>query len=137
VPGHLGQVWIGSAPSQVLTLTKAAMLIRNNMMTRSFEFGSTQPLALSPGDREVDVAFEVYSTEESVFTELYHAAQTETPIPLTIQLGNQAGAMAAVYINAFVPQVPQFHDAETRLLWHFSSSRAQGTADDEIFFAFG
>jgi len=137
VPGHLGQVWLGSAPSQVLTLTKAAVRIRNNMATRNFEFGSTQPMGLSPGDREVDVAFEVYSTDESVFTDLYHAAQTETPIPVSLQLGNQAGAMAAVFIRSFVPQVPHFDDAETRLLWSFSNSRAQGAGDDEIFFAFG
>lgn len=137
VPGHLGQVWLGSTPSQVLTLTKALVRVKNNLVTRSFEFGSTQPLGLSPGDREVDVQFEVYSTDESVFAEMYHAAQTETPIPLTIQLGDQAGAMAAVYIKTFVPQIPQFNDAETRLLWNFSSSRAQGAGDDEVFFAFG
>lgn len=137
VPGNLGQAWLGSTPSQVLTLTKALVRVKNNLMTRSFEFGSTQPLGLSPGDRDVDVQFEVYSTDESVFAEMYHAAQTETPIPLTIQLGDQAGAMAAVYIKTFVPQIPQFNDAETRLLWSFSSSRAQGAGDDEIYFAFG
>jgi len=128
VPGHLGQVWLGSAPSQVLTLTKALVRVKNNLMTRSFEFGSTQPLGLSPGERDVEVQFEAYSTDESVFAQLYQAAQTETPIPLTIQLGDQAGAMAAAYIKTFVPQIPQFDDAETRLLWSFSSSRAQGRA---------
>ncbi len=137
VPGNLGQAWLGSPPSQVLTLTRALVRVKNNLVTRSFEFGATQPLALSPGDRDVEVQFEVYSTDQSVFTQMYQAAQTETPIPLTIQLGDQAGAMAAVYIKTFVPQVPQFNDAETRLLWNFSSSRAQGAGNDEIFFAFG
>ena len=137
VPGNLGQAWLGSPPSQVLTLTKALVRVKNNLMTRSFEFGSTQPLALSPGDRDVEVQFEVYSTDESVFAEMYQAAQTETPIALTIQLGDQAGAMAAVYIKTFVPQVPQFNDTETRLLWSFSNSRAQGTGNDEIYVAFG
>jgi hypothetical protein len=137
VPGNLGQAWLGSPPSQVLTLTKALVRVKNNLMTRSFEFGSTQPLALSPGDRDVEVQFEVYSTDENVFAEMYQAAQTETPIALTIQLGDQAGAMAAVYIKTFVPQVPQFNDTETRLLWSFSNSRAQGTGNDEIYFAFG
>jgi hypothetical protein len=137
VPGQLGQAWIGSGPSEVLTLTKAQIVVKNNLMTRSFEFGSNQPLALSAGDREVDIQFEVYSTDDSVFGEMYHASQTETPIPLTIQLGEQPGAMAAIYVKSFVPQVPDYDDSETRLLWSFRNSRAQGTGDDEIFFAFG
>jgi hypothetical protein len=137
VPGHLGQVWLGNSQTQVLTLTKALIRVKNNLQTRRFEFGSDYPLALSPGEREVDVEFEVYSTDQSVFAELYRAAQTETPIPLTIQLGDQAGAMAAIHVKTFVPQVPHFDDGETRLLWSFASSRAQGTGDDEIYFAFG
>jgi hypothetical protein len=137
VPGHLGQVWLGNSQTQVLTLTKAQIRVKNNLQTRNFEFGSNYPLALSPGEREVDVQFEVYSTDQGVFSELYQAAQTETPIPLTIQLGDQPGAMAAIHIKTFVPQVPHFDDGETRLLWSFASSRAQGTGDDEIYFAFG
>ena len=137
VPGHLGQVWIGNSQSQMLTLTKAQIRVKNNLQTRNFEFGSEYPLALSPGEREVDVQFEAYSTDQSVFAELYQAAQTETPIPLTIQLGDQPGAMAAIHLKSFVPQVPHFDDGETRLLWSFASSRAQGTGDDEIYIAFG
>lgn len=137
VPGHLGQVWLGNSQTQVLTLTKAQIRVKNNLQTRSFEFGSDYPLGLSPGEREVEVQFEVYSTDQSVFAELYQAAQTETPIPLTIQLGDQPGAMAAIHVKTFVPQVPHFDDGETRLLWSFASSRAQGTGDDEIYFAFG
>jgi hypothetical protein len=137
VPGQLGQIWLGNSVTQVLTLTKAQIRLKNNLQTRSFEFGSNYPLALSAGDREVDVQFEVYSTDQSVFAELYQAAQTETPIPLTIQLGDQPGAMAGIHIKTFVPQIPQFDDSETRLIWSFASSRAQGTGDDEIYFAFG
>jgi hypothetical protein len=137
VPGQLGQIWLGNSETQVLTLTKAQIRLKNNLQTRSFEFGSNYPLALSAGDREVDVQFEVYSTDQSVFAELYQAAQTETPIPLTIQLGDQPGAMAGIHIKTFVPQIPQFDDSETRLIWSFASSRAQGTGDDEIYFAFG
>jgi hypothetical protein len=137
VPGNLGQVWLGNSDSQVLTLTKARVLVKNNLQTRDFEFGSNYPLALSPGQRDVDVQFEVYSTDESVFAELYQAAQTQTPIPVTIQLGDQPGAMAAVHLKTFMPQVPDFNDSETRLLWSFASSKAQGTGDDEIYFAFG
>ena len=137
VPGHLGQVWLGNSQTQVLTLTKAQIHVKNNLQTRNFEFGSDYPLGLSPGMREVDVQFEAYSTDQSIFAELYHAAQMETPIPLTIQLGDQPGAMAAIHVKTFVPQVPHFDDGETRLLWSFASSRAQGTGDDEIYFAFG
>jgi hypothetical protein len=137
VPGHLGQVWLGNSQAQVLTLTKAQIRVKNNLQTRRFEFGSDYPLALSQGEREVDIQFEVYSTDQNVFTELYQAAQTETPIPLTIQLGEQPGAMAAIHVKTFVPQIPHFDDGETRLLWSFESSRAQGTGDDEIYIAFG
>lgn len=137
VPGHLGQAWLGNSVAQVLTLTKAQIHVKNNLQARGFEFGSQYPLALSPGEREVGVQFEVYSTDESVFAELYQAARTETPIPLTIQLGDQPGSMAAIHVKTFVPQVPSFDDGETRLLWSFASSRAQGTGDDEIYFAFG
>lgn len=137
VPGHLGQVWLGNSQTRVLTLTKAQIRVKNNLQTRNFEFGSNFPLALSPGDRDVDVQFEVYSTDQSVFSELYQAAQAATPIPVTIQLGDQPGAMAAIHVKTFVPQVPHFDDSETRLLWSFASSRAQGTGDDEIYFAFG
>jgi uncharacterized membrane-anchored protein len=45
--------------------------------------------------------------------------------------------MAGIHIKTFVPQIPQFDDSETRLIWSFASSRAQGTGDDEIYFAFG
>ena len=136
VPGQLGQAWLGSDPTKVLTLTKAQVKVKNNLVTRDFEFGSSHPLALSPGDREVDVQIEVYSTDDGVFQTLYSAAQTEMPIALTLQLGDQPGAMMAVHVKSFIPQVPDFDDSETRLLWNFRSSRAQGTADDEIYFAF-
>lgn len=137
VPSQLGQIWLGNSETQVLTVTKAQIRLKNNLQTRDFEFGSPYPLALSPGAREVDVEFEVYSTDQSVFAELYQAAQTETPIPLTLQLGDQPGAVAAIHIKTFVPQVPHFDDGETRLLWSFTSSRAQGTGNDDIYFAFG
>ena len=137
VPGQLGEVWLGSTPSKVLTLTKALIQVKNNIETRNFELGSMQPLALSPGSREVDLQFEVYCTDASIFAELYHAAQNDAPVPLTLQLGNRPGAMAAVYVKSFVPQVPQYDDSENQLLWHFSASRAQGSGDDEIYVAVG
>jgi hypothetical protein len=137
VPGNLGQAFLGIAPSSILTLTRATVRVNNNLATRNFEFGSTQPLALAPGPRVVDAQFELYSTDDSVFAQLYQAAQTQTPIPLTIQLGDTPGAMAAVYLKSFLPQVPDYDDRGTQLLWSFRSSQAQGTGDDEIYVALG
>ena len=57
VPGHLGQVWLGNSQTQMMTLTKAQIRVKNNIQTRSFEFGSDYPLGLSPGEREVEVQF--------------------------------------------------------------------------------
>ena len=40
-------------------------------------------------------------------------------------------------MTGVIPEVPEFDDSDTRLKWNFGDSRAQGTADDEIFIAFG
>jgi hypothetical protein len=52
------------------------------------------------------------------------------------QLGQEAGQMFGIYMKGLVPEVPEFDDAETRLQWHFSNCRAQGTIDDELVIAF-
>jgi hypothetical protein len=54
-----------------------------------------------------------------------------------LQLGAQAGQLLGVYMPAMVPEVPQYDDSETRLEWKFQNSRAQGTADDELYVAIG
>jgi hypothetical protein len=54
-----------------------------------------------------------------------------------LQLGEAAGQLCGMYMPAMVPQVPQFDDSETRLQWKFENDRAQGTANDELYIAFG
>jgi hypothetical protein len=53
------------------------------------------------------------------------------------QLGQTAGQMAGVYMKGMIPDVPEFDDAETRLKWKFTNTRAQGTVEDEVVVAFG
>ncbi|MGA8030067.1 MAG: hypothetical protein WB992_23215, partial [Bryobacteraceae bacterium] len=53
VPGHLGEVWLGSTPAQFFTLTGATIELNNNIATRNQEFGSSYPLAIAAGERQV------------------------------------------------------------------------------------
>jgi hypothetical protein len=52
-------------------------------------------------------------------------------------LGEQANQLFGAYMPAMVPEVPEYDDSQTRLQWRFSNSRAQGTANDELYIAFG
>lgn len=137
IPGHLGQLWIGAGSYRVSTLTQARILVENSLDTRNREFGSLVPRCLVPGERKVSVDFEVYSTDEAAFQELYQAARQRSPIPFMIQLGETPSELMGVYLKGFVPEIPQFNDDDRRLRWQFSASRAQGTSDDEIYIAFG
>ncbi len=58
VPGHMGQAWLGAAPTQMFTLTAASVVIKNNLDTRSKEFGSRLPRAIVPGQRTVTASFD-------------------------------------------------------------------------------
>ena len=53
------------------------------------------------------------------------------------QLGEATGQLFGAYMPAMIPEVPQYDDRETRLQWKFENDRAQGTADDELYVAFG
>jgi hypothetical protein len=53
------------------------------------------------------------------------------------QLGQAPGQLLGVWLRSVVPDLPDFDDSETRLAWTFSSARAQGYIDDEVFVAFG
>ena len=35
-----------------------------------------------------------------------------------------------------VPEVPNYNDSDTRLVWDFKNNLAQGTAEDELYIAF-
>ncbi|MGD0498505.1 MAG: hypothetical protein ABSC23_08710 [Bryobacteraceae bacterium] len=137
VPGNMGQAWLGTSPTQFLTLTAASVTLKNGLDMRSREFGSNLPQAISPGQRTVTATFDLYSLDDQATNGLYQAARQQSPISVMFQLGEVEGQVMAVYLQSVIPEVPEFNDGENRLQWQFRSSRAQGTVDDEIAVAFG
>ncbi len=137
VPGHLGQVWLGSAPNEFFTLTSAMISIENNANLRDQEFGSNYARGISPGLRSVSVDFGLYQQDDSQTQALYQAARQQSPVAVMLQLGQQAGQLTAIYLREVVLQTPEFDDSEVRQQWTFKSCRAQGISDDEISIAFG
>ena len=137
VPGHLGQVWLGNAPDRFFTLTDAELSLGNGMDMRANEFGASLPRALAPGTRTVTIDFQLFSQDDTATIGLYQAAKQQSPISAMLQLGQQPNQLFAAYLKSVVPEVPEYDDTDTRLRWHFRSSRAQGTTDDEIMVAFG
>ncbi len=137
VPGNMGQAWLGTTQSQFFTITNATVTLKNNLDTRDKEFGSSLPQAVSPGQRSVTAAFELYSQTDSATAELYQAARQQSPISVMFQLGQVAGQMMGVYLKSVIPEVPEFNDSKNLLQWQFRPSRGQGTTDDEIAVAFG
>lgn len=137
VPGHLGEVWMGSAPAQFFTVTKALLTFNNDLDLRSSEFGSSLARGISPGIRNVAVEFSLYQQDDSITPALYQAARQRIPIPVMLQLGQQQGQIFGLYMKSVIPEVPQFDDSDKRQQWHFVNCRAQGVLNDEIFVAFG
>ncbi|HYM06114.1 MAG TPA: hypothetical protein VEU11_06100 [Terriglobales bacterium] len=137
VPGHLGQVWLGNGPDQFFTLTGAELVASNNLDMRAREFGTGLPRALSPGTRAVSINFELYQQDDTATKALYQAAKQQSPITAMLQLGQQPNQLFGAYLQSVLPEVPEFDDKTNRLQWRFSSSRAQGTVNDEIRVAFG
>jgi hypothetical protein len=141
VPGHMGQVWLGTGPSRFCTVTAATFVLKNGLDTRNREFGEGGACAgvraLSPGQRTVTVAFDLYSRDDDATKELYQAARQQSPISVMFQLGETDGQLMGVYLKSVIPEVPEFDDGQNRLQWRFRASRAQGTVDDEISVAFG
>ena len=136
VPGHLGQAWLGTGPSRFCTITGATVTVKNSLDTRDREFGPCGA-AISPGQRIVTAAFNLYTRDDDATNELYQAARQQSPISIMFQLGQTDGQLMGVYLKSVVPEVPEFDDGENRLQWRFRASRAQGTVDDEISVAFG
>jgi hypothetical protein len=136
VPGNMGQAWLGTSPTQFFTVTTASIVLKNALDTRSKEFGSSVPRAISPGERSVTAAFEVFSLDDDATKGLYQAAKQQSPICVMFQLGEMAGQIMGVYLKSVIPEVPEFDDGQNRLQWKFRASRAQGTVDDEIAVAF-
>ncbi|MDX2153226.1 MAG: hypothetical protein SFV54_20950 [Bryobacteraceae bacterium] len=136
IPGNLGQVWLGVAPTRHFTLTEAEIVIDNDVDLRSREFGLQGPRCIVPGERTVSITFALYDQGSDSTKELYQAARHRTPISAMLQLGEQPGQLFGIYMPNVVPEVPEFDDGERRLQWRFSQSRAQGAGSDEVVLAF-
>jgi hypothetical protein len=137
VPGNLGQAWLGTSPAQFFTITNAAIQLKNALDTRTREFGSNLPRAISPGERSVNAAFNLLGMDDAATMGLYQAARQQSPITVMFQLGDVQGQVMAVNLKSVIPVVPEFDDSQNRLQWRFRSSRAQGTVNDELAVAFG
>jgi hypothetical protein len=136
VPGHLGQVWLGAPASQFFTLTGATIEVKNNIALRNSEYGSSYPLAMSAGNREVISRFALLVQDDAQTTALYAAAKTRVPIPMMLQLGQRQAQMMGIYMPKVVPELPIYSDSEPRLEWEFQNNLAQGLSNDEIYIAF-
>jgi hypothetical protein len=136
IPGHIGQVWMGVAPTQFFTLTEAEITINNNIDMRKREFGFAGPTCIAGGEREVGIRFRIYEKDDAATMALYQSARNRTPINIMIQLGQSAGQLCGINLSAVVPEVPEFDDRQPRLEWNFTLSRAQGAVDDEIQIAY-
>jgi len=137
VPGHLGEVWMGATPTEFLTLTSAELTVENNVELRAKEFGTDFARCIAAGQRKVTLNLELFEMVDAQTAGLYQAARQRSPISVMLQLGEQTNQLLGAYMPAMVPEVPEFDDGETRLQWKFQNSRAQGTAGDELYIAFG
>jgi hypothetical protein len=137
VPGHLGEVWMGITEAEFLTVTSAELTLENNIELRAKEFGSDYARCIAASTRAVTLDFSLFELADAQTQGLYQAARQRSPISVMLQLGEAAGQLCGMYMPAMVPQVPQFDDSETRLQWKFENDRAQGTANDELYIAFG
>jgi hypothetical protein len=136
VPGHLGQVWLGAPASQFFTLTGASIEVKNNIAMRNSEYGSSYPLAVTPGNREVISRFALLAQDDAQTTALYAAAKARVPMPMMLQLGQCQGQTMGIYMPQVVPELPMYTDSEPRLEWEFQNNLAQGLSNDEIYIAF-
>lgn len=136
VPGHLGQVWLGTEPSRFYTVTSGMVELDNDIDLRNREFGVQSRSSLSAGVRTVRVSLGLHADEDDATLGLYEASRQRTPVSVMLQLGQQAGQMFGVYLPSVKLETPDFDDSEQRLGWSFVKCRAQGSLDDEIFCAF-
>jgi hypothetical protein len=137
VPGHLGEVWMGASPTEFFTLTSATLTVANSVELRAKEFGTDFARCIAAGQRKITLDFELFELVDAQTPALYQAARQRSPISVMFQLGEQTNQLFGAYMPAMVPDVPEFDDSETRLQWKFQNGRAQGTASDELYIAFG
>jgi hypothetical protein len=136
VPGHLGQVWLGNQATQFFTLTEASIGLTNSVELRNVEFGSSYPRAIAAGMRVVSSNLTLLAQDDTQTAALYSAAKNRDPVSAMLQLGQQQGQLMGIFLPKMTPEIPNFKDSGTRLLWEFKHNRAQGSSDDEISIAF-
>jgi hypothetical protein len=135
IPGHLGQVWLGSGP--IYTLTEGTMRLDNNVVMRNREFGSSTARLAVPGERSVSLRFSMLQDDMGSAAELCTAAKNRQPLPVMLQLGQQSSQLMGVYLKSLIPQPPAYGDSDSRLQFVFENCVANGAADDELFVAIG
>lgn len=136
VPGHLGQAWLGNTANQFFTLTAASVELKNNIVLRRNEFGSSYPKSIMPGPREVISHFTLLAQDDAQTTALYAAAKERNSVTAMLQLGQQQGQLMGIMLPNVIPELPNYNDSQPRLQWDFKNNRAQGVSDDEIYIAF-
>jgi hypothetical protein len=137
VPGHLGEVWLGGPASQFFTLTEASVEMKNNIVMRTRDYGSSYARGISPGERRVALNFSLLTQDDAQTVALYAAAKQRNPIPVMLQLGQRPGQIMGIFMQQVVPEIPVYDDSQPRLQWQFNNNLAQGVSNDEIFIAFG
>lgn len=137
LPGDTGQVWLGSAPSRFFTLANARIRVENDVQWRDREYGFTGPRAAVPGHRSVNAQLNLFAQDDVQTKALYQAARQRAALPVMLQLGQKAGQLMGIYLPRVTPEIPDYDDAEARLIWKFQNCQASGQVDDEIVFAFG
>jgi len=136
VPGNLGQIWMGIEPNRYATVTQAGLRLQNNLEARANEFGSQVPQFISPGARTVTFDFRLFEQDDQATMQLYQAARQQSTIQVMLQLGQTAGQLFGAYMKSVLPQVPELDDSQRLVQWKVSSSRAQGSNNDELVVAF-
>ncbi len=137
IAGHFGQLWLGATPSRFNTLLRASLKLENGLELRKNELGSAVPLGIAPGERRVTFDFEIFETDDAATRALYAAARNRTPVVAFLQLGAVAGHLFGAYSKSLAPHAPRNDARERQLKWVFADSRAGGSADDELWIAFG
>jgi hypothetical protein len=86
--------------------------------------------------RIVSSNFTLLAQDDPQTAGLYAAAKQRNPFSAMLQLGHQQGQLMGIFLPNMMPEIPNYKDSETRLLWEFKHNRAQGSSDDEISIAF-
>ncbi len=137
IPGNIGQAWLGTPLTKFLSLASATVRLDNDLDFRVREFGSSVPQCVVPGVRTVTADIELFEADDEATRGLYAAARAQSGVGLMFQLGEESGQMLGVYLPRVDPEIPEFDDGERALSWRFSNARARGSANNEMYIAFG